>query len=327
MQDYKYQLSVIIPMYNAEKYIGACLDSILSSGLQRDTYEMIVVNDGSTDKGPEIVQDYAARYDHITYLTQENQGQSTARNFGICQCHGEYVWCVDADDKVNDEAARVPFLLKAYPDIDILAVQLQDTAEDGTLLCKSCEQPSMAHDKAISGRDAVLQGYNPSSVCALVVRRGLMMDKDLFFHVGITHQDVELSYRLMAYANRVVFTNLAPYVYLYHFGSTSKSLDPQKKIKYLSDDCVIIESFRKLSDNFRSSDPQLSAVIDDRVRAIHFGMAYNLWGNRRQWKSAGINKGVIQRMKERGLFPLPHRLGSWKKDLISYLLNCSWLYA
>ena len=68
-------------MYNAEKYIGICLDSILDSNLLKEEYEIVIVNDGSQDKSPEIAQDYAARYSNVTYLTQENQGQSTARNY------------------------------------------------------------------------------------------------------------------------------------------------------------------------------------------------------------------------------------------------------
>ena len=77
-------------MYNCEKYIADCLDSIINSGLSESDYEVIVVNDGSKDRGPEIAQSYAARHNHIRYLTQENQGQSVARNYGLTAAQGEY---------------------------------------------------------------------------------------------------------------------------------------------------------------------------------------------------------------------------------------------
>ena len=64
-------LSIIIPMYNAEKYIEECLDSILNSNLPKNLYELVIVNDGSKDKSPEIAQNYAAKYSNVTYLTQE----------------------------------------------------------------------------------------------------------------------------------------------------------------------------------------------------------------------------------------------------------------
>lgn len=326
MQDCKYKLSIVIPMYKAEKYIEACLDSILNSGMPNNLYEIVVVNDGSKDKGPDIVQEYVNRFDNIQYFTQENQGQSTARNHGIEKCHGEYVWCVDADDKVNNEVCKVLPKLEQYPDIDILAVQLMNLEEDLTHAQKSCTQPTVVHNMVLKGRDAVIQGYDPSSVCALIVRKQLMVDNNLFFYVGITHQDVELSYRLMAHAKSVVFTDMVPYVYLTHIGSTSKAVDPRKIIKYLGDDCVIVESFRNLSKEFAETDPQMSFTIAERAKDVHFGMAYNMFRHRSQWKVRRINKGVLDRMRTSGLFPLPHNYRNWKKVLMSFILNLSWLY-
>lgn len=125
-------LSIIIPMYNAEKYIEECLDSILNSNLPKKLYELVIVNDGSKDKSPEIAQNYAAKYSNVTYLTQENQGQSTARNYGIKTCKGEYVWCVDADDKViSEQLTKIIEALDEYKNLDILAVQLQNVTEEG----------------------------------------------------------------------------------------------------------------------------------------------------------------------------------------------------
>lgn len=326
MQDCRFKLSIIIPMYNAEKYIGACLDSLLNSGMPTNIYEIVVVNDGSNDKGPDIVKKYVNRFNNIQYLTQDNQGQSTARNQGIKKCHGEYIWCVDADDKLNDEVCRVMPKLEQYSNIDILAVQLMNSEEDSTPIQKSCTQPSVKHNMLLKGRDAIIQGYNPSSVCALIVRKQLIVTNNLFFHVGITHQDVELSYRLMAHAREVVFTDIVPYLYLTHIGSTSKAVDPRKIIKYVSDDCVIVESFRNLSKEYAETDPQMSFTIAERAKNIHFGMAYNLFKHRGQWKAQGINKGVLDRMRSMGLFPLPHNYSDWKKVLVSFLLNLSWFY-
>ena len=70
MKDLK-KLSVIIPMYNSEKYIANCLDSILNSDLPQDAYEVIIVNDGSVDSGPQIAQEYVSKHNNFTFLTQE----------------------------------------------------------------------------------------------------------------------------------------------------------------------------------------------------------------------------------------------------------------
>lgn len=325
MQDSNYKLSIIIPMYNAEAYIGNCLDSIFASGLPEGEYEVVVVNDGSRDEGPQIVSKYMQSHSNLSYYTQENQGQSTARNYGIKEAKGEYVWCVDADDKVNENAAQIISYLHQYPSLEILAVRLHDVKEDGSYISDSCTQPSLPKNVVMKGRDAVIGGYNPSSVCALMIKKKRLMDDQLFFVPGITHQDVELTYRLMCKADDVMFTELAPYVYIQHPNSTSKSINPKKKIKYLADDIYILQSFSRLANSL-SDDEQLSEVIKHRVSNIHFGMAYNLYVNRTKWKPLGINKAVISKMREAGLYPLPMRFDNWKKNLFTLLLNrAKWL--
>ena len=156
-------------MYNAEKYIGACLDSILDSDLLKEEYEIVIVNDGSRDNSPEIAQSYAAKYSNITYLSQENQGQSTARNYGIKTCKGEYVWCVDADDTVSSQLKFVLDILSQYPKLDILSTWLKVVTEDNVLVRSG--GADNIYNKLISGREAVISGYAPGSVCGLLIRK------------------------------------------------------------------------------------------------------------------------------------------------------------
>lgn len=161
-------------MYNAEKYIEECLDSILNSNLSKNLYELVIVNDGSKDKSPQIAKGYSPKFSNVTYLTQENQGQSTVRNYGIKTCQGEYVWCVDADDKViSEQLPKIIEALDEYKKMDILAVQLQNVTEGEQQLDVECSQPTLEHNKVLSGVEAVLSGYNPSSICALIRKKQL----------------------------------------------------------------------------------------------------------------------------------------------------------
>ena len=93
-------LSIIIPVFNSEKYLAQCLDSCLSQDLPADTYEIICVNDGSTDRSMEILSDYAARFDNIVTISKENEGCSVARNIGMELSRAEYIWFVDNDDLI-----------------------------------------------------------------------------------------------------------------------------------------------------------------------------------------------------------------------------------
>ena len=316
MDDYKYKLSIIIPMYNAEKYIGICLDSILDSNLLKEEYEIVIVNDGSQDKSPEIAQDYASRYSNVTYLTQENQGQSTARNYGIKTCQGEYIWCVDADDKViSEQLPKIIEALDEYKNLDILAIQLQNVTEEGQYLDVECSQPTLEHNKVLSGVEAVLSGYNPSSICALITKKQLFIDNNIFFVKGITHQDVELTYRLMPCATNVVFSDITPYLYIYHPNSTSKSMVPEKKIKYIKDDIYIINSFRRLALSFKDINPQLYSVIFNRSQNVLFGLVYSLYKNKKEWGKLGINSVIIEELKKNQLYPIKGEFDSIKKNI------------
>lgn len=303
-------------MYNAEKYIGICLDSILDSNLLKEEYEIVIVNDGSQDKSPEIAQDYALRYSNVIYLTQENQGQSTARNYGIKTCQGEYIWCVDADDKViSEQLPKIIEALDEYKNLDILAIQLQNVTEEGQYLDVECSQPTLEHNKVLSGVEAILSGYNPSSICALITKKQLFIDNNIFFVKGITHQDVELTYRLMPCAMKVVFSDIIPYLYIYHPNSTSKSMVPEKKIKYIKDDIYIINSFRRLALSFKDINPQLYSVIFNRSQNVLFGLVYSLYKNKKEWGKLGINSVIVDELKKEQLYPMKGEFDSLKKSL------------
>ena len=310
-------------MYNAEKYIGICLDSILDSNLLKEEYEIVIVNDGSQDKSPEIAQDYALRYSNVIYLTQENQGQSTARNYGIKTCQGEYIWCVDADDKViSEQLPKIIEALDEYKNLDILAIQLQNVTEEGQYLDVECSQPTLEHNKVLSGVEAILSGYNPSSICALITKKQLFIDNNIFFVKGITHQDVELTYRLMPCAMKVVFSDIIPYLYIYHPNSTSKSMVPEKKIKYIKDDIYIINSFRRLALSFKDINPQLYSVIFNRSQNVLFGLVYSLYKNKKEWGKLGINSVIIDELKKEQLYPMKGEFDSLKKSLfVKLFLN------
>ncbi|MBP5709293.1 MAG: glycosyltransferase family 2 protein [Bacteroidales bacterium] len=92
-------VSVIVTVYNMENYVGECIESILAT--EYENFEVIIVDDGSTDGSLDIVKQYAQKYKRIEYITQPNAGVCIARNNGILRSHGEYILPIDADDKIT----------------------------------------------------------------------------------------------------------------------------------------------------------------------------------------------------------------------------------
>lgn len=94
-------LSFIVPVYNVEKYLEECLDSLLEQDIPHEEYEIICVNDGSTDGSLEILRRYEEKYPNIRVIDQENGGVCVARNTGLDAAQGEYIWFVDSDDFIR----------------------------------------------------------------------------------------------------------------------------------------------------------------------------------------------------------------------------------
>ena len=95
------EYSIIIPAYNIEKYITRTLDSILSQNLPSDDFEVIIINDGSTDNTGLIVAEYEEKHNNITLITIDNSGPSVARNLAIDKAKGRYIMFIDADDIID----------------------------------------------------------------------------------------------------------------------------------------------------------------------------------------------------------------------------------
>ena len=101
-----FKVSIILPVYNVEKYLSACLDSLLAQTLEE--IEIVAVNDGSTDGSLQILQAYQSlNPEKLFIFSTENHGVSRARNYGFAHSHGEYVWFVDSDDFVEPDACRL----------------------------------------------------------------------------------------------------------------------------------------------------------------------------------------------------------------------------
>ena len=100
-------LSIIVPVYNTEKYIENCLDSLLEQDIDKSVYEIICVHDGSTDGSLQILKEYAEKYDNIVLIDKSNEGVSIARNLGLEKAQGKYIWFIDSDDWIARDCLGV----------------------------------------------------------------------------------------------------------------------------------------------------------------------------------------------------------------------------
>ena len=126
------KVSVIIPVYNVEKYLSACLDSVLAQTFQ--DYEVICVNDGSPDNSAAILSEYAQKDNRMTIITQENQGLSGARNTGLDHAKGEYIFFLDADDTLPPNALETMIKIALDTNVPLVASESKKKTEKSTSL-------------------------------------------------------------------------------------------------------------------------------------------------------------------------------------------------
>ena len=116
------KLSYIVPVYNVEAYLDKCLRSLYNQSLELADFEVVIINDGSSDSSIEIIEKYRTLYQNITLIEQENQGLSVARNNGINHAKGDYILCVDSDDFLIQDS--ISNLLQKAIDLNLDVVSL-----------------------------------------------------------------------------------------------------------------------------------------------------------------------------------------------------------
>lgn len=230
------KLSIIIPVYNVERYIERCLESVVcQQDVDTSLYEVIVVNDGTPDKSMEIVEKYSNVYSNISIISQSNQGLSAARNNGMKVAKGEYIWFVDSDDWIESNCLSkiLPYLVN---NLDFLEIQYRNVYEDGRSVPgeKGCGVIDVRN-----GRDVTLLGGVHTAAQFCILRRKFLLDNKLEFVRGIYHEDVEFKIRALLLAERVTSTSDICYNYLQR---SSGSITAHFKLKNAKDLIFVLGS-------------------------------------------------------------------------------------
>lgn len=222
------KLSIVIPVYNVEKYLAKCLDSVIYPGL--DGYEVIVVNDGSTDGSGAIAADYAKRYPSlIRLIQQENGGLGAARNTGLEAAEGEFVCFLDSDDWLRENA--VPEMLeKLKEDFDICIFGMLSVTEAGVVLddIRSCPK-----EGPVALKDFPELLLCPPSGCNKLCRRSLFMDSGLRFPGRVWYEDLRTMPKLYLMTDRIVADSRQWYVYLQRSGSIINSANLKRNLELI----------------------------------------------------------------------------------------------
>lgn len=208
------RLTIIVPVYKAEKYLDKCINSILKQSFQ--DYELILVDDGSPDKCGEMCDAYAAQDKRIRVIHQKNQGVSVARNVALDSAKGAYISFVDPDDYIDSDMFEVLFKeIENNHKIDIICFEVYQVRGAGTKISYLFDKNRDIIGK--NGLSAILKGEIDNSPCNKLYKKAMW--DGVRFPAGRRYEDVATIYKTFIKAANVRYLHRALYYYIKHEGS------------------------------------------------------------------------------------------------------------
>ena len=227
--DHSCQLSIIVPVYNVEKYIHACMESIFRQGMDDKVFEVIIVNDGTQDRSMEVIQDIISQHDNITVINQENLSLSVARNNGIAVAKGEYILMPDSDDLLIDNSLLILLekALESKADL-VVADFLEMTDEEIKRLDNVAQKYLKVKEK--TGEQMFLEDLNPRQcyVWRTLYRRAFIQENNLTFIPGVCYQDVPFTHECYLRAKKCLRVSRLLNVYRKGHASATYSFNKKK---------------------------------------------------------------------------------------------------
>lgn len=226
------KFSIIIPVYNVDKYLRECLDSVLNQSY-KENFEVICINDGSKDGSLAVLHEYRGKDNRIKIIDQENKGLSEARNVGIRDAKGDYIFFLDSDDWIEQNTLEV--LAENINGEDFIGFNGRRYFEDG----RTEEPDAGISENEISGWDyynkyaLVSRKFHFVCVVLRIYRREFLLDNNLFFEPGIYHEDNLFTPIACYFAKKVKLIPTILYVYRIREGSITHKPDKKRIFDFI----------------------------------------------------------------------------------------------
>lgn len=229
------KISVIVPVYNVEKYLAACIESILAQTFT--DFELLLINDGSTDYSYKICQEFAQKDWRIKVFSQENQGVASARNLGLECAQGEYITFIDPDDKVGIHYLAILYALATTQKAEIVVGEYYQYIEEDSLFIFYIAETDKRID--VFENNDFLAKFNR---VAFATVWGKLFQAKLFKYVRFpklsVHEDNYVIQKLYLMANRIVYVADDMYFYRTH---TESLINKEKSLKDIEDYYTALE--------------------------------------------------------------------------------------
>ena len=260
-------LSVIIPLYNGEKYISTCLESIL--GQELDSIEIIIIDNASMDTSIDIIEQYMKKYKNIILIrNKRNQGPGAARNIGITKALGKYITFVDCDDYVSKDMYLNMYNYIEKYSLDCVTCEYDYVHNDDDLNSYSKEEDNIEIINKIQAVQKFLRGEMECYSWNKLYKTKFLLDNQVFFSEEIfTGEDVIFLAKVIVNSHKIGFSSNRFYKYRRHLNSITSSTDNQKVIDH---NRALIETIDYLKQNLSEGEKEYLELYEVRNTVVMF---------------------------------------------------------
>lgn len=308
------RLSVIIPLYNCETVILRCLKSIDNI----DDMEIIVVDDGSTDHGVDVVMDYAESHPWVRIVGKENGGASSARNMGIDNATGDYLMFVDADDYLVPDGLVRLLAIAEEEGADVLKYRIIKTSksalQDTSSLAKYPLQKKVLHGRGKALESSEISDYH---IVDALFRRHVVVDNNIRLHEDLyLHEDDVFMGEFYLHAECVVSTDMPLYRYVIDSEQSHTHRPTPERARKIVDSALLAVQYR-LKATSKLNNPEIDRL--ERVKLMRFVYLCS-----RHMLTANYNfkeyRNTLDKFRKYGCYPVS---SEWLKE--SYIVNAKTL--
>lgn len=222
-------ISIIIPVYNVNKYLVKCIESILAQSFQK--FEIILIDDGSTDGSAEICDAYAAKYNNIKVIHKENGGVSSARNMGLDICEGKFITFIDSDDWIHIDYLQTLRNLILDNSADIAICEYLRVDNENIV-----DEEISPNFETLTKIDSFNKIYTEKYINMIVVH-GKLYRKNIFdnlrFPVGKIHEDEYMIHKILFKAEKIIYTDSKLLYYRHTPNSIMTSKFDEKQLHFI----------------------------------------------------------------------------------------------
>lgn len=226
------KISIIVPVYNVEKYLGKCIDSILNQTYKN--FELILVDDGSTDSSKTICEVYSKKDNRIKLFHKTNGGLSDARNYGINHSNGEYLLFIDSDDFIHNHYLEILYNTIEKNNADLVICKYKSVYEKDNVTFDIPDKIDIQkYDRSQVYEKMFLQDGIDVSAVAKIYKKSIFIDNNIMFPKDMLYEDMQIIDKVIENCSSIFIADFDGYFYLQRSGSIMYSSMSEKRMSLI----------------------------------------------------------------------------------------------